>query len=134
MNPVALSSTIPRLRAIADRSDDSYDDTCERESQSASELIMQYSEPGIIEERLGAIIVDGQRCDVWVRSEPDTDGTWHNALLFRRDGRAAGRDELMTGVSWHLPPGIALARAQELEEQEQVALFQRALTPRPPIV
>lgn len=95
---------------------------------------MLYSEPGIIEEKLGAIFVDGQRCEVWVRSQPDPDGTWHNALLFRRDGRAAGRDVLITGVSWHVPPGIALERARELEEQEQVALFRRALTPRPPVV
>ena len=27
-----------------------------------------------IEEHLGIIVVDGQRCEVWVRSEPDADG------------------------------------------------------------
>jgi hypothetical protein len=89
---------------------------------------------GVIEERLGAIIVDGQRCEIWVRSQPDEDGTWHNALLFRRAGRAATRDALIAGVSWHVPPGIALSRAQELGEQEQIALFRRALEPRPPLV
>ena len=95
---------------------------------------MQQPDTGIIEEKLGAIIVDGQRWEVWVRSEPDGDGIWHNAVLFRRDGRAAGRDVLITGVSWHLPPGIALDRARELEEQEHIALFQRALAPRSPLV
>ena len=87
-----------------------------------------------IEEHLGAIFVDGQRCEVWVRSEPDDDGTWHNALIFRREGRVSGREVLITGVGWHVPPGIALQRAQELEEEEQIALFQRALRPRPPII
>jgi hypothetical protein len=95
---------------------------------------MLQPESGIIEEKLGAIIVDGQRCEVWVRSEPDADGTWHNALLFRRRGRAAGRELLITGVSWHLPPGIALDRARELAEQEQIALFRRALAPRSPLL
>jgi hypothetical protein len=94
----------------------------------------QYPAAGIIEERLGAIIVDGQRCEIWVRSQPDENGTWHNALLFRRAGRAAGGDSLIAGVSWHVPPGIALQRAQELGEQEQIALFQRALGPRPPLL
>jgi hypothetical protein len=89
---------------------------------------------GTIEERLGVIIVDGQRCEVSVRSEPDDDGTWHNALIFRREGRSAGREVLITGVEWHVPPGIALERAQELHENEQIALFQRALRPRPPVV
>jgi len=86
-----------------------------------------------IEEHVGAIVVDGQRCEVWVRSEPDEGGTWHNALLFRRNARSDVRDALITGVEWHLPPGLALLRAQELNQQEQVALFQRALRPRPPL-
>jgi len=89
---------------------------------------------GIIEEELGAVIVEGQRWEVVVRSEPDDGGTWHNALLFRRDGRAAPRDSLITGVEWHVPPGIALMRARELGEEEQIALFRRALRPRPPVV
>jgi hypothetical protein len=95
---------------------------------------MQHPHAGIIEEKLGAIIIDGQRCEIWVRSEPDDDGTWHNALLFRRAGRSTGHDALIAGVGWHLPPGIALNRARELEEQEQIALFRRALAPRPPVV
>jgi hypothetical protein len=89
---------------------------------------------GVIEERLGAIIVDGQRCEMWVRSEPDDDGTWHNALLFRRTGRPGTREALIAGVEWHVPPGIALERALELGEQEHMALFKRALAPRPPLL
>ena len=88
-----------------------------------------------IEEQIGIIMVDGQRCEVWVRSEPDNDGTWHNALLFRRaGGRATAREALITGVEWHVPPGIALVRARELGENEQVALFRRALRPRSPLL
>ncbi len=88
-----------------------------------------------IEEHLGIIMIDGQRCEVSVRSEPDAEGTWHNALLFRRaGGRAHAREILITGVEWHVPPGIALARAQELGPNEQAALFRRALLPRAPLV
>jgi hypothetical protein len=89
---------------------------------------------GVIEEKLGAIIVDGQRCEIWVRSQPDDDGTWHNALLFRRAARAPKHEALITGVGWHVPPGIALSRAQELDEQEQIALFRRALEARRPLL
>lgn len=90
---------------------------------------------GSIEEHLGIIVVDGQRCEVWVRSEPDADGTWHNALLFRRaGGRAPAHDSLITGLEWHVPPGIALERARELGENEQAALFRRALRPRSPLL
>lgn len=87
-----------------------------------------------IEEQLGVMFVEGQRYQVWVRSEPDNEGTWHNALVFRRDGRAGAREVLMTGMEWHVPPGIALERARELDEKEQFALFQRALRPRPPVL
>jgi hypothetical protein len=87
-----------------------------------------------IEEQLGLIFVEGQRYQVWVRSEPDQDGTWHNALLFRRDGRGAAHEAMITGVEWHVPPGIALQRALELDENEQLSLFQRALRPRPPLL
>lgn len=88
-----------------------------------------------VEEQIGFIMIDGQRCEVWVRSEPDPEGTWHNALLFRRAGaRASAREVLVTGVEWHVPPGIALNRARELGENEQVALFRRALRPRSPLV
>lgn len=87
-----------------------------------------------IEEQVGIMFVEGQRYQVWVRSETDHDGTWHNALLFRREGRAGSRDVLITGVSWHAPPGIALERARELDENEQNSLFRRALSPRPPLM
>lgn len=86
-----------------------------------------------IEERLGSLIIEGQRQEVWVRSTPDTDGTWHNALLFRRDGKLSSTGSVAAGVDWHVPPGIALTRAQELGETEQVNLFQRANRPRPPL-
>ncbi|CAN5774774.1 hypothetical protein BH23GEM10_BH23GEM10_11220 [soil metagenome] len=95
---------------------------------------MEQPQPGVIEEELGAIIIDGQRCEIFVRSEPDDDGTWHNALLFRRGGRAPTGEALVAGVSWHVPPGIALSRARELGEQEQIALFRRSLAPRPPLL
>jgi hypothetical protein len=94
---------------------------------------MQEPLRGIIEEELGAMIVEGQRWEVVVRSEPDDGGTWHNALLFRRDGRVTAKESLITGVEWHVPPGIALRRAQELAEEDQIALFRRALRPRPPV-
>lgn len=87
-----------------------------------------------IEEQLDLIFIEGQRYQIWVRSEPDTDGTWHNALIFRRDGRAGAREVLMTGVEWHVPPGVALERARELDQNEHYALFQRALRPRPPVL
>lgn len=89
---------------------------------------------GAIEEELGAFVIDGQRCEVAVRSEPDPDGTWHNALLFRRAGRLSTREVLLTGLEWHVPPGVALERARELNEQEQIALLERALRPRQPLL
>lgn len=87
---------------------------------------------GRVEEQLGALIVEGQRCEVWVRSEPDDDGTWHNALLFRRDGKL-GPVEFATGLAWHVPPGVARDRGLELDDKERIELFQRALRPRPPL-
>lgn len=87
-----------------------------------------------IEERLGSLIIEGQRQEVWVRSTPDTDGTWHNALLFKRDGKLSSTQPIAAGVDWHVPPGIALRRAQTLGEKEQINLFQRALRPRPPLL
>lgn len=86
-----------------------------------------------IEERLGSMIVEGQRHDVWVRSEPDGDGTWHNALIFRRDGVLSAPNGVRTGVEWNVPPGIALERARELDEREYQSLYQRALSPKPPL-
>lgn len=87
-----------------------------------------------IEEQVGLMFAEGQRYQVWVRSEPDNEGTWHNALLFRRDGRVGSLETLMTGVEWHLPPGIALARALEMDENEQLSYFRKALRPRPPLL
>lgn len=87
-----------------------------------------------VEERLGTLIIEGQRQEVWVRSTPDTDGTWHNALLFRRDGKLSAPESSVAGVDWHVPPGIALQRAQELGERERIQLFQRAQRPRPPLL
>jgi hypothetical protein len=87
-----------------------------------------------IEEQLDVIFIEGQRYQIWVRSEPDNDGTWHNALLFRRDGRVGSHEILMTGVGWHVPPGIALDRARELDDNEQISLFRKALRPRPPLL
>jgi hypothetical protein len=69
-----------------------------------------------------------------VRSEPDNDGTWHNAILFRRDGRVGSHEQMITGVEWHVPPGIALGRAREMDENEQLALYFKALRPRPPLL
>ncbi len=86
-----------------------------------------------VEERLGTLIIEGQRQEVWVRSTPDTDGTWHNALLFRRGGKLSPPEPIVAGVDWHVPPGIALERAQELAQREQIQLFQRAQRPRPPL-
>ena len=93
---------------------------------------MQGAYPAI-EERLGSLIIEGQRQEVFVRSTPDSDGTWHNALLFRRDGKLSAPAAVTAGVDWHVPPGIALQRAQKLEEREQIQLFQRALRPKPPL-
>ena len=88
-----------------------------------------------VEEHLGVIVVDGQRCEMWVRSEPDDEGTWHNAMMFRRSGgRASAHEVLVTGLEWHVPPGRALERARTLDENEQAALFRRALQPRSPLI
>jgi hypothetical protein len=87
-----------------------------------------------IDEHLGTLIIEGQRQEVWVRSTPDTDGTWHNALLFRRDGKLSAPDSCLAGVDWHVPPGIALQRAKELPQSEQIQLFRKAQRPRPPLL
>jgi hypothetical protein len=87
-----------------------------------------------IEELIGPIFAEGQRYQIWVRSEPDNEGTWHNAILFRRDGRVGSHELMITGVEWHVPPGIALERAREMDENEQMALYFKALRPRPPLL
>lgn len=86
-----------------------------------------------VEEPLSVIFCDGQRCEVSVRSEAGDDGVWHNALVFRRAGRVLG-EPWLTGVDWHLPPGIVLTRARELSETDLTELFRRALRPRAPLV
>ncbi len=85
------------------------------------------------EEAALAIFPDGQRCDVFVRSEPNDDGLWHNALVFRRSGRVLG-EPVVTGVDWHLPPALDVERARLLEEAELIELFNRAMRPRSPLV
>ncbi len=86
-----------------------------------------------VEAPLGAIIVEGQRCQLWLRSEPDDQGTWHNAVLFRRDGKLSPGEVLAAGLDWHQPPDLALERARALSELERLELYQRALRPRPPL-
>lgn len=85
-----------------------------------------------LDEHVGVLIVEGQRHGVWVRSEPDDDGLWHNALLFRREGHLAPARAHITGVDWHTPPGFALDRARLLTNEDQFELYRRARRPRPP--
>ncbi len=92
------------------------------------------SDDHTIEEQLGSLIVEGQRHEVWVRSESDNDGTWHNAMIFRRDGVLSAGNEAVTGVGWHVPPGLALERGRELSEKDRLELYRRALRPRPPLL
>lgn len=89
-------------------------------------------EPPGQEEPVGALIVEGQRCELWVRSDLDDDGVWHNAIVFRRDGKL-GPTESRVGVDWHLAPAAARERARALDDMERLELFQRALRPRPPL-
>ena len=94
---------------------------------------MQQPQDHAIEEPLDVLIVEGQRCEMWIRSEPDPDGTWHNAALFRRDGKLSPAGTLVTGLEWHIPTGFALERARQLQPAELLELYQRALRPRPPL-
>ena len=87
-----------------------------------------------MEHLVGSFILEGQRQEVWIRSEPDGSGRWHNAMVFRRDGKLSTPDARSTGLEWHLPPDDARARAEAMPEKEWVELYQRALRPRPPIV
>jgi hypothetical protein len=88
---------------------------------------------GAIELLANTIIVDGQRQQVWVRAVPEADA-WHNALVFRRDGKLSPIEAWTTGVDWHLPPDQAFARARDLDETETLELYERALRPRPPLI
>lgn len=93
---------------------------------------MQSAYPAV-EERLGSLIVEGQRQEVWIRSTPDPEGTWQNAILFRRDGKLSAPDAVVAGVDWQVPPGVALQKARKLPEHDQLQLFQLAQRPKPPL-
>jgi hypothetical protein len=86
-----------------------------------------------IEEPVTVIFVDGQRCEVFVHTEADLDGTWHNLLLFRRGGRVQARDFIATGLDWHVTPDLALLHAQRLTEAELRVLLDRAMRTRRPL-
>jgi hypothetical protein len=86
------------------------------------------------EEPLGPIFSEAQRYEARVRTQAQDDGTWHNALVFRRDGRMTSREPLITGLDWHLPPAEANARARLLSEAELLELLLRALRPRSPLL
>ena len=88
---------------------------------------------GAIELLVDTIIVDGQRSQVWIRAVPEGD-RWHNALVFRRDGKLSPIEAWTAGVDWHLPPGEAFERARTLEEKEKLESYERALRPRPPLL
>ena len=90
-------------------------------------------ETGAVELLATTFIVDGQRQQVWVRAVPEGDA-WHNALVFRRDGKLSPMEAWTTGVDWHLPPELAFARARDLDETETLELYERALRPRPPLI
>lgn len=87
-----------------------------------------------MEHRVGSFILEGQRQEIWIRSEPDGSGQWHNAAVFRRDGKLSMKDAHSTGLEWHLPPDDARAQAEALPEEEWIELYQRAIRPRPPII
>ena len=88
---------------------------------------------GAVELLVDTLIVEGQRQEMWVRAAPDGD-VWHNALVFRRDGKLSQMESWTTGLDWHLPPDRAWRRARELEEKERLELYERALRPRPPLI
>ena len=88
---------------------------------------------GSTEERVGSLIIEGQRHELWVCSMPDEKGRWHNTLHFRRDGIHSTLTHVIAGVDWHLPPGDALLRALSLPDAERTELYRRSLRPRPPV-
>jgi hypothetical protein len=83
-----------------------------------------------VEERLGSLIIEGQRREVWIRSRPDPEGTWHNAILFRRDGKLSAPEAVVAAVDWQVPPGVAIQKARRLPERDQLQLFRQAHRPR----
>ena len=90
-------------------------------------------EHGAVELLVDTIIVDGQRSQVWVRAVPEGD-RWHNALVFRRDGKLSPLEAWTVGVDWHVPPEDAFALARDLDEKEKMESYERALRPRPPLI
>ncbi len=84
------------------------------------------------EHRVRSLIVGGQTQGVWIRSAR-TEGIWHNALVFRREGKLSPAAEVVVGTSWHQDPETALCSAQALGEADLLAYFRRALRPRPPL-
>ena len=88
---------------------------------------------GAFEESVRTFIVEGQRQELWLRSVADGD-VWHNAAVFRRDGKLSPMEAWLTGLDWHLPPEQARMRASALDETEILELYERALRPRPPLI
>lgn len=87
----------------------------------------------VVEEPVRTFIVEGQRNELWLRCVPEGDN-WHNAAVFRRDGKLSPMEAWTTGLDWHLPPARARKRAAALEEQEILELYERAIRPRPPLI
>ena len=90
-------------------------------------------ESGAIELLVDTFIMEGQRQQLWIRAAPEGD-VWHNALVFRRDGKLSPMESWSTGLDWHLPPERAWHRAHALDDAERLELYERALRPRPPII
>ncbi|HEX6588233.1 MAG TPA: hypothetical protein VF039_04375 [Longimicrobiales bacterium] len=88
---------------------------------------------GAAEEPVRTFIVEGQRQELWLRCVLEDD-VWHNAAIFRRDGKLSPMEAWITGLDWHLPPDQARARAHALDETEILELYERALRPRPPLI
>ena len=84
------------------------------------------------ERRVRGLILGGQTHGVWVRSER-VGARWHNALVFRREGKLSLAGEVVVGLAWHLAPDAAAEAAARLGEAELVGYFKRAMRPRPPI-
>lgn len=84
------------------------------------------------EHRLRSLIVGGQTHGVWIRCAR-TEGAWHNALVFRREGKLSSASEVVVGTSWHQDPETARRLAEALGEADLLGYFRRALRPRPPI-
>lgn len=110
--------------ACVETQNDRFPDGVERRGPDAS---------GAVELLVDTLIVEGQRQQLWIRSTPEGE-RWHNALVFRRDGKLSPTDVSATGLDWHLPPQRARLRALALDEKERLELFERALRPRPPLI